>query len=239
MYMTEDQPLVDTSVIEDRLKNSFMAVKKDMDIIDKKQEALKSDLHDEIDSSYKSLKEDVKITEKEIRFILSRLSNLEKSIEKKDRKISELEKRLEKKDNLKNVNLKKNHEIIKKVNEVVEVVNTLIDTEDDFEISVNRKISEIIYYLDALKKLGDKISYMENRIDNLKFTNSTEVIESIPQQFITKEEFENTISNIKSNLSEIGTTSKKKKLEKVKKVFVEFFTEEIDEDNNSVVPIPK
>ncbi|MBT4352633.1 hypothetical protein HOD20_08930 [archaeon] len=237
--MTEDQPLVDTSVIEDRLKNSFMAVKKDMDIIDKKQEALKSDLHDEIDSSYKSLKEDVKITEKEIRFILSRLSNLEKSIEKKDRKISELEKRLEKKDNLKNVNLKKNHEIIKKVNEVVEVVNTLIDTEDDFEISVNRKISEIIYYLDALKKLGDKISYMENRIDNLKFTNSTEVIESIPQQFITKEEFENTISNIKSNLSEIGTTSKKKKLEKVKKVFVEFFTEEIDEDNNSVVPIPK
>ena len=80
---------------------------------------------------------------------------------------------------------------------------------------------------------------MENRIDNLKFTNSTEVIESIPQQFITKEEFENTISNIKSNLSEIGTTSKKKKLEKVKKVFVEFFTEEIDEDNNSVVPIPK
>ena len=216
-----------------------MAVKKDMDIIDKKQEALKSDLHDEIDSSYKSLKEDVKITEKEIRFILSRLSNLEKSIEKKDRKISELEKRLEKKDNLKNVNLKKNHEIIKKVNEVVEVVNTLIDTEDDFEISVNRKISEIIYYLDALKKLGDKISYMENRIDNLKFTNSTEVIESIPQQFITKEEFENTISNIKSNLSEIGTTSKKKKLEKVKKVFVEFFTEEIDEDNNSVVPIPK
>ena len=146
MYMTEDQPLVDTSVIEDRLKNSFMAVKKDMDIIDKKQEALKSDLHDEIDSSYKSLKEDVKITEKEIRFILSRLSNLEKSIEKKDRKISELEKRLEKKDNLKNVNLKKNHEIIKKVNEVVEVVNTLIDTEDDFEISVNRKISEIIYY---------------------------------------------------------------------------------------------
>ena len=239
MYMTEDQPLADTSVIEDRLKNSFMAVKKDMDIIDKKQEALKSDLHDEIDSSYKSLKEDVKITEKEIRFILSRLSNLEKSIEKKDRKISELEKRLEKKDNLKNVNLKKNHEIIKKVNEVVEVVNTLIDTEDDFEISVNRKISEIIYYLDALKKLGDKISYMENRIDNLKFTNSTEVIESIPQQFITKEEFENTISNIKSNLSEIGTTSKKKKLEKVKKVFVEFFTEEIDEDNNSVVPIPK
>ena len=237
--MTEDQPLVDTSVIEDRLKNSFMAVKKDMDIIDKKQEALKSDLHDEIDSSYKSLKEDVKITEKEIRFILSRLSNLEKSIEKKDRKISELEKRLEKKDNLKNVNLKKNHEIIKKVNEVVEVVNTLIDTEDDFEISVNRKISEIIYYLDALKKLGDKISYMENRINNLKFTNSTEVIESIPQQFITKEEFENTISNIKSNLSEIGTTSKKKKLEKVKKVFVEFFTEEIDEDNNSVVPIPK
>ena len=232
--MENDQTYIDTSEIENKLRNSFLAVKKDITAIDSKQENLKSDLQDEIKESYRVLKEDIGITEKEIKFILSRLGDLEKKIEQKDKRIDELQKKLDKREDV-----KRNQQIVTKVNEVVDVVNSLIDMEDDFEKSVNGKIQEIVYYLDALRRLGDKVSYMEERINSMKLKKATNEVEVNSVPFITKEEFENTISNIKSNLEEIHDKSKKKKLEKVKKVLLDFFTEEVDEENKPIIPTPR